>query len=59
MSPRAVSAGRRWLAVCGAGALFQAGGCMVNTNELLAGLTTTVLNNLISSLVFGAFNLTP
>jgi len=32
---------------------------MVNNNEVLAGLTASVVNQLVSSLVFGAFNLTP
>lgn len=50
---------RRAMALCCAGMVFQAGGCMTGTNELVAGLTASVVNSLVSSLVFGAFNLTP
>lgn len=59
MSQRFVKLCRQGMALCCAGALFQAGGCMTGTNEILAGLATFVVNNLVSSLVFGAFNLTP
>jgi len=57
---------RRWAKLyrlstiwCCAGALFQTVGCVPGTNEIVAGLTASVVNSLVSSLVFGAFNLTP
>ncbi len=37
--------------------LLQAGGCTVNFNELFAGLATSVINELITGIIFGAFNL--
>lgn len=45
--------------VCAAGMIFQTGGCAVDFNALAASLTTAVINNLISGIVFGAFNLVP
>lgn len=59
MKRRCAAVFRASLALYGAGILLQTGGCMVGTNEVLAGLTTSVVYNLISSLVSGAFNLTP
>jgi hypothetical protein len=50
---------RRVTPLVSAGFLFQANGCTLDTNALLAGLTTTIVNNLISSFIFGAFNLVP
>jgi len=50
---------RRAMALCCAGMMFQTAGCMTGTNELVAGLAVSVVNSLVSSLVFGAFNLTP
>ena len=40
----------------GAGLLLQVGSCAVDPNAVVGGLVTTVLNNLITSVVFGAFN---
>ena len=48
---------RRTVALFGAGILLQTGGCALDTNTLAAGLASTIANNLISSLVFGSFNL--
>ena len=47
---------RRIMPMVSAGLLFQANGCALDTNSLLAGLASTIANNLISSFVFGAFN---
>lgn len=48
---------RRIMPIVSAGLLFQASSCALDTNALMAGLATTIANNLISSFVFGAFNL--
>jgi len=40
----------------GAGMLLQTGGCTLDSNAIFSGLVTAVTNNLISSIVFGAFN---
>ena len=48
---------RRFATYLGAGVLLQAGGCMFDTSELAGGLVSAVVNNLIASFVFGAFNL--
>ena len=45
----------RWM--LGAGMLLQAGGCNPDINALAAGLATSITSNLITNLVFGAFNL--
>ncbi len=57
MMSRVYSIVRRSLPLLGAGMLLQAGSCAVDTNALAAGLATSVVNSLISSFVFGAFNL--
>ena len=49
---------RRIVPIVSAGLLFQANGCAYDTNSLVAGLASTIANQLISSLVFGAFNVT-
>lgn len=48
---------RRIVPLASAGLLFQANGCAIDTNALAAGLASTIANNLISSIVFGAFNI--
>jgi len=48
---------RRLSVFCSAGILLQAGACNVDTNELAAGLLTSIVNTFITSVVFGAFNL--
>ena len=48
---------RRVTPFLGAGMLLQAGGCTVNFNELFAGLATSVVNELITGIIFGAFNI--
>jgi len=48
---------RRIVPVLGMGMLMQGGGCALDTNALTAGLATYIANSLISSLVFGSFNL--
>jgi len=40
-----------------AGLLLQAGSCAVNPSSLAGGLMTAVLNNLITSFVYGVFNI--
>ncbi|UCF35071.1 MAG: hypothetical protein JSV78_07135 [Phycisphaerales bacterium] len=40
-----------------AGVLLQAGGCTVDANLVFQGLLSSIVDSLISSLVFGAFNL--
>ena len=48
---------RRIAPLLGAGMLLQTGGCNLDINTLAAGLATSIVNNLITNLVFGAFNL--
>ena len=48
---------RRIAPVLGAGMLLQSGGCNLDINTIAAGLATSIVNNLITNLVFGAFNL--
>ncbi len=48
---------RRIMPLCSAGLLFQAAGC--DPNAILAGVATSIANNLITSFVFGAFNIIP
>lgn len=48
---------RRIVPMVSAGLLFQASGCAFDTNSLVAGLASTIANQLITSLVFGAFGL--
>ena len=50
---------RRIVPIVSAGLLFQANGCTIDTNSLVAGLASTIANQLISSFVYGAFNLVP
>lgn len=40
-----------------AGLLLQTGGCTFDSSALLTGLFTLILNNIITDLVFGFFNL--
>jgi len=49
---------RRIVPMVSAGFLFQTSGCTIDTNSLFASLATSIANQLISSFVFGAFNLT-
>ena len=52
--------GLRRLAWLGAaGMLFQAGGCQINTDEIVGGFVTSALTQFINSVVFAAFNLAP
>ena len=55
---------RRWNALArkiapmlGAGVLLQTGGCNLEPAGLAQELVTAIANNLITSLVFGVFNL--
>ncbi len=48
---------RRALPLLSAGVLLQAGSCAIDTQSIAQGVATSVLNSLISSLVFGAFGL--
>ncbi len=57
MTNRFYSLLRRTVPLLGAGMLFQANGCGLDTNALAGGLVTYIANSLISSFVFGAFNL--
>ncbi len=47
---------RKAAPVLGAGLLLQAGGCTIDTSGITAGLLTTIANSLISSVVYGVFN---
>ena len=49
---------RRLAPLAGAGLLLQANGCTLDTTNLAQDLITAFGNDLISSYVFGAFNLT-
>jgi hypothetical protein len=51
------SIARRVVPLLGAGMLLQAGSCTLDSNTLLAGLATQIIQNFISSYVFGSFNL--
>ena len=57
MTKRMYLIARRVVPLLSAGMLLQAGGCAVDTNALFTGLATAIANNLISSFVFGSFNL--
>ena len=47
---------RRVFPVLSAGILLQTGACTLDTNAIFTGLLTSISNSLISSIVFGAFN---
>ncbi len=47
---------RRMASVLAAGMLFQQGGCTLDLNSIATGLVTSIANNLITDLVFGALN---
>lgn len=47
---------RRVAPVIAAGCLFQTSGCTIDGSGIAEGLFTAILNNLITSLVFGLFN---
>lgn len=47
---------RKMAPALSAGFLLQANGCAIDTNALAEGVLTAVVNNVISSLVFGIFN---
>jgi hypothetical protein len=51
--------GRRCAAIATTGMVFQASGCTVDNQELVATLFSTILQNLVGTFVFGAFNLVP
>ena len=57
MSQRINRMFRKIAPVLGAGMLLQTGGCNLDINTLTAGLVTSIVNNLITNLVFGSFNL--
>ena len=48
---------RKTAPVLGAGMLLQAGGCGVDLTTSVQGWLTTVVSNLVTSFVFGAFNI--
>lgn len=48
---------RRIVPIVSAGLLFQANGCTMDTNTLVSGLASSIANQLISSFVYGAFNI--
>lgn len=50
---------RRAVPWCSAGVLFQMSSCSSDLSNLAAGLTVEVVNSLVTSYVFGAFNLVP
>ncbi|RME37980.1 MAG: hypothetical protein D6788_08365 [Planctomycetota bacterium] len=48
---------KRLMPLLAAGYLLQAGGCTtIDTNLITQGLLTAILNNLITDIVFGVFN---
>ena len=47
---------RRVVPVLSAGVLLQANGCALDPVALTQGLLTTVVNDVINSIVFGIFN---
>jgi len=57
MSHRLKRLMRRVTPLLGAGMLLQASGCTFNFNELLASLTASVVNELVTGIVLGAFNI--
>jgi hypothetical protein len=57
MSHRLTRLMRRVSPLLGAGVLLQTGSCATNMNEILAGLTNSIVNELITGIVFGFFNL--
>jgi hypothetical protein len=48
---------RRVAPLASAGILLQTTGCQVNTAELLAGLTSTIITNAVTAWVFNMFSL--
>ena len=49
---------RKTVPALSAGLLLQAGGCdIADPNTIAQGLFTTIANNVISSFVFGVFNI--
>jgi len=56
MSHRLTRLMRRITPILGAGVLLQASSCSVNLSDLAAGLATSVVNELITGIVLGAFN---
>jgi hypothetical protein len=56
MVNRFYSLARRTFPLLSAGVLVQTGGCAIDTDTIINGLVTSIANSLISSLVFGAFN---
>lgn len=50
---------RRFAVIAAAGMVFQTTGCAVDTQSLALTLFGTILQNLVATFVFGAFNLVP
>ncbi len=48
---------RKMAPILGAGLLLQAGGCSVDLSAIGQGLLNSIATNLISSVVFGLFNI--
>ncbi len=48
---------RRIVPIVSAGFLFQANGCTLDANALVSGLVSSIANQLITSYVYGAFNI--
>ena len=57
MSHRVNRTMRRLYPLLGAGVLLQTGSCATSLNELGAQLTAAIANELITSFIFGVFNL--
>ncbi len=57
MSHRLHRITRRIVPVLTAGVLLQTGGCTVDFDSLASGLVSAIANDLITGIVFGAFNL--
>ncbi len=51
--------GRRCATIAAVGMIFQTTGCTFNGQELAVSLLGSILQNLVSTFVFGSFNLIP
>jgi len=50
---------RRFAAVATTGMVFQTTGCALENQELAVTFVGTLIQNLVATFVFGAFNLVP
>ena len=57
MTKRWKAIARRAMPALSAGVLFQANGCALDPGALTQGLLTVLVNDVISSIVYGIFNI--